>query len=119
MRARRSREMTATLDDEVAELRRANAELQQKLDERTAELSEAQAQKAAMAEVLDVINSSSGDLTPVFDEMLEKAMRLCGAAHGHLLTYDGESLHPAAMRGDPRYVEYVRHEIEQFGSIQP
>src|SRR6266852_4814025 len=38
-----------------------------KLDASTAELSEAQAQKAAMVEVLEVINASPGDLGPVFE----------------------------------------------------
>ena len=106
--------MTASLDDEMVELRRANAELHQRLDERTAELElrtaerdEAQAQQAATAEVLQVINSSPGDLAPVFDAILEKAMRLCGAAFGVIDMTDGEQLRPVAVhRVPPAYTEF-------------
>jgi hypothetical protein len=100
--------MTAALDDETTELRRANAELRQRLDERTAELElrtaerdEAQAQQTATAEVLQLINSSPGDLAPVFDTMLDKALRLCGADFGVFVTYDGERFHAAALSGVP------------------
>src|SRR6266851_3621641 len=91
--------MTATVDNAVAELQRANAKLQQQLDECRAERDEALEQQTATAEVLGVINSSPGDLAPVFDAMLDKALALCGASYGSLQTFDGELFRAVAIRG--------------------
>jgi len=73
------------------------------------ERDEALEREKATAEVLRVMNSSAGDLEPVFNAMVENALRLCQAEFGNLFLYDGKEFATAALHGaPPAYAEARR-----------
>ncbi len=103
----------------AGDLQKSYAELEQRVRDRTAELSEALDQQTATSEVLGVINSSPGDLAPVFDAMLEKAVRLCGGFQAVLWTIDGQQLRVAGTyQMVPEFVEQLRR-VEQGKAPPP
>ena len=78
-----------------------NTRLLKELRQRTDDLSESLEQQTATSEVLKVISSSSGELQPVFEAMLENATRLCAAKFGNLYLCEGDAFRTAAMHNVP------------------
>jgi GAF domain-containing protein len=76
-------------------------ELEEKLEVRTRELAEALEQQIATSEVLQVISRSPGELEPLFETMLAKAVHLCEAKFGTLYLYDGDAFQAAAFHNAP------------------
>jgi GAF domain-containing protein len=75
------------------------------------ELRESLQQQTATSEVLGVISSSPGELEPVFQAMLENAVRICEAKFGVLYLSEGDGFRVAAMRNaPPAYAELRRRE---------
>jgi signal transduction histidine kinase len=73
------------------------------------ELRQSLEQQTATAQVLSVISSSPGELQPVFQAMLENAVRICEARFGSLFRFDGEKIQFAAEVGTPpEYAEFQK-----------
>jgi GAF domain-containing protein len=90
--------------------KRASDDPQQIIADLQRERDEALAREIAVAEILQAINSSSGDLTPVFDAILEKAHTICGVDRGILQLYDGEYFRAVATHGLPEVMAAIARE---------
>jgi len=92
-----------------------NARLLNELRQRTEDLSESLEQQTATSDVLSIISSSPGNIEPVFESMLQNAVRLCEADHGAIFRYDGDVFSPVAVRASPEVAEF----LSQRGSFKP
>jgi two-component system, NtrC family, sensor kinase len=87
-----------------------NVRLFEEVQQRTRDLSESLQQQTATSEVLRVISASPGELEPVFQAMLENAVRLCDAKFAMLILYDKDK---SEFRGvskwnlPPAYSEFL------------
>jgi GAF domain-containing protein len=91
-----------------------NARLLNELRQRTADLTEALEQQTATSEVLRVISSSPGELKPMFQTMLENAVRICDAKFGVLYLYEGGKFRSAALANPSPEFEAFLHERGEF-----
>ena len=98
---------TATADENTRllnELRQRTTDLTQ----RTTDLTESLEQQTATSEVLRVISSLPTDLQPVFEAMLDNAVRICDVMGGSICRWDGNVLHHVAFRWmNPAFTELL------------
>jgi GAF domain-containing protein len=93
-----------------------NTRLLNELRQRTDDLTESLEQQTATSEVLGVISSSPGRLEPVFQSMLDNAVRICEAKFGFMNRYESNTWRIIAVHGAvPAYTEF----LQQHGYKRP
>jgi GAF domain-containing protein len=85
-----------------------NVRLFDEVQARTRDLSESLEQQTATSEVLKVISSSPGELQPVFQAMLESAVRICKAKFGNMYLRKDDVFHLSATYNTPAALVDVR-----------
>jgi GAF domain-containing protein len=92
-----------------------NARLLNELRQRMADLTVSLEQQTATSDVLRVISSSTGELEPVFDAILENATRLCEAKFGILMMAEGDAYRLGAVHDAPQaFIEFMKR-----GPVRP
>jgi hypothetical protein len=76
----------------------------------TRERDEALEQQTASFEVLGVISSSAGEVQRVFQSILEKATRICGAAFGSMLLTEADGFRRVALHNAPPALAGLHHQ---------
>jgi two-component system, NtrC family, sensor kinase len=85
-----------------------NVRMFDEVQAKTRDLSESLEQQTATSEVLKAISASSGELEPVFQAMLENAVRLCGAKFAMLYLYeDNEFRAVGKLNLPPAWEEFL------------
>ena len=82
----------------TAQLRESYAGLERKVELRTADVTEALDYQTAISSVLRVISQSPTDVTPVFESIMDSAMRLFATSIAAVFRYDGEMVHLVGTR---------------------
>jgi class 3 adenylate cyclase len=97
--------------------RHADRQSSQSNDQLRRELDEAREQQAATTDVLRIVSASSGEVKPVFEAILTKAVRICEAKFGMLTLYEGDNVfRTVAMHNlPPAYAQRAAERRDRFG----